>query len=171
MDLEVVLHVGDAGLTRELRFGAPAEPSTYVFGNELLPAVSAIAFDPDTRAIEWTESGSLVGADGMFLHLGGGGADAPRRWTVVAPPDVGSPFRLPALPPELEAYRPHPGDRAVAAGVVAFDLDWIAGTDDFVAHFALRLLEDPCIPDSYATTARLTQAGVFYGPDLRAGGY
>lgn len=174
MDLEVRLDAGLGNVTRQLRYGAPAEPSTYVSATELLPTVRDVAL-ADARIIAWTATGDPIGADGMFLHIESerraGAVTRRHRWTVVAPPDTSSPFALPELPPELDAYRPRPGDDYLAAGIVVFGVDWVDGPETFLADHGSSFLDDACVPTGYASSARLTHTGAFHGPHLRVGGY
>lgn len=175
MDLEVRLYADVGNVTRQLRYGAPAEPTTYVSATELLPTVRDVSIDAEAKVIAWTATGDPIGADGMFLHLESerraGAITRRHRWTVVAPPDTPSPFALPALPPALEAYRPQPGDDYLAPGIVVFGMDWVDGPATFLADHGSSFLDDACVPTDYASSARLTHTGAFHGPDLRVGGY
>jgi hypothetical protein len=175
IDLEVRVHAGVANMTTLFLLSAPVEVASSVTGDALLPTVRDVEVDASGGAIAWTNTGDVAaaGADATFLHLRSerreGVVTRHRRWTITTAPDTASPFVLPELPPELDDYRPRPGDDYFDPGIVTFDADWIAGYDAFVSDHGTRFLDDACVP-AYST-ARLTRTGVFYGPTLTTSAY
>jgi hypothetical protein len=174
MDLESRLTTGGPGeLSSLFLLGAQVEPVTRLSATGFLPLIRDARPDPAARVLQWTADGSVATADALFLHLQSERPDGVvtryYRWTVLAAPDRGARFALPDLPAELADYRPQPADDYLEAGVVALDVDWVAGPDAFVRDHGFRFLDEPCVP--VHTTARVSRSGLFYGPRLLTGAY
>jgi hypothetical protein len=173
MDLEVRLNAGVANISTLFLLSAPVAQTTQVSDTWMLPTVRDIAVNDDANEISWTTTGDLSNADATFVYFRSerreGVVTRQRRWIITTPPSAASPFVLPELPAELDAYRPLPGDDYLDPGIVTFDVDWIGGYDSFVADHGTGFLDDPCVPTH--STARLTRTGVFYGPRLTTSTY
>jgi hypothetical protein len=78
-------------------------------GVELLPRVSNAMIersnDPARPSVHWSVAGDIAPADATVLRLKWP-ASGEHEWTIVLPPNQRDPFRLPALPPVLSAWRP-----------------------------------------------------------------
>lgn len=167
IDLEVRLF-GAGAVTEWLRLDAPLESVVSVSEGALLPMIGGVAVDPGADSLSWQPTGDTGFADATLLSLRSeraeGAVRRTRRWLVVAPPGIPSPFALPELPAELADWRPLPGDEYLEPGVVTFDVSWIAGYDAFLADHGAGFLDEPCVPA--VSEARMTWSGAFHGPRL-----
>lgn len=114
-----------------VRREASLSPVTTIdLGATLLPSVTAVRLEPtgapDRPAIAWDVDGDPAGADAAIAHASWP-ATREHVWTVVAPPGARR-VRLPALPPELAAWRPD--GRPIAPGATLVEASFYEGFAD-----------------------------------------
>ncbi len=171
IDLDVWFDDGAGRVTSVEYLGMPVESSVAVSGTSFLPLLRDLV--TDGQQLAWSAAGDTSSADAALLSLSSerteGAIRRSRRWIVLAPPDVASPFTLPELPNQMADYRPRPDDDYVEPGVTILDADWIDGWQRFVRDHGTGFLDDPCLP--VYSQARTTRAGAFNGPNFATAGY
>jgi hypothetical protein len=88
-------------------------------GAELLPRISDVAVDTAAASpvVFFRLHGSVAAADAAQVIVGWS-EPSDHAWTLLTPPDVGSPLVLPTLPDALSPFRPRAG--VAAFGLVTF---------------------------------------------------
>lgn len=123
--------------------GHAATPATvdYDLATTLLPSITAAsAGAAGTRVhIDWSAAGSLAATDGAILLARWSDGATSHQWFALVPPGVTSPYRLPALPDELAAFRPTVASAFTTPAVIfiesAYVPDWHAMRTEYGFRF------------------------------------